>query len=143
MTVSVVIATRNRPALLAEAIATVFDQTFADWELLVVDDCSNDDTPRYLAGLDDTRIRIFRQTVPLDRSAARNRGLREARGEFIMFLDDDDLLRPSALANLVAALRADPSAVAAAAPCRVLRTNGDSVKVYWPATASSRVIWRE
>src|SRR5438876_3252 len=97
MTVSVVIATRNRRALLAEAIATVFDQTFADWELLVVDDCSSDDTPRYLAGLDDTRIRIFRQTVPLERSAARNRGLREARGKFIMFLDDDDLLRPAAL----------------------------------------------
>ena len=63
MTVSVVIATRNRRALLAEAIATVFDQTFADWELLVVDDCSSDDTQRYLDGVEHPRVRIFRQSV--------------------------------------------------------------------------------
>jgi glycosyltransferase involved in cell wall biosynthesis len=143
MTVSVVIATRNRRTLLAEAIATVFEQTFTDWELLVVDDCSGDDTELYLAGVKHSGVRVFRQSVPGERVAARNRGLAEARGEFIMFLDDDDLLRPSALANLVAALRADSSAVAAAAPCRILQTNGDSVKVYWPATAVTRVIWRE
>lgn len=143
MTVSVVIATRNRRALLAEAIATVFDQTFEDWELLVMDDASTDDTPLYLAGLTDPRIRIFRQSVPSERSAARNWGLAEARGEFVMFLDDDDLLRPAALDNLARALAADSAAVAATAPCRILQSNGDSVKVYWPARASSRVIWRE
>lgn len=141
--ITVVIATRNRRALLAETIATVIDQTFQDWELLVVDDGSTDDTPDYLAGLRHPRIRVLRQNQHQERSAARNRGLAEARGVFIMFLDDDDLLRPTALANLSAALRADPGAVAASAPCRFLQVNGDTVKVYWPAKACSRVIWRE
>lgn len=141
--VSVVIATRNRRTLLAEAIAAVFAQTFPSWELIVVDDASTDDTQAFLASLRETGVRVFRQETHAERSAARNRGLVEAQGEFIMFLDDDDLLRPTALANLCAGLRANPNAVAAAAPCRVLELNGDSIKVYWPAGRYLRTIWRE
>jgi GT2 family glycosyltransferase len=141
--VSVVIATHNRRRLLAEAVATVFEQTFPDWELIVVDDASSDDTPAYLASFDDARVRAIRLPEHGERSVARNRGLHEARGEFVMFLDDDDLLRPGALAMLSDALRADPAAVAATAPCRVMQERGDSFKVYWPAGAQRRVIWRE
>jgi glycosyltransferase involved in cell wall biosynthesis len=143
MLITVVIATRNRRALLSEAISTVLEQTLQDWELLVVDDASTDGTLDYLAGLQDPRIRVLQQGKHSERSAARNRGLSEARGEFILFLDDDDLLRPTALANLSQALRSDPGAVAATAPCRLLQTNGDTVKVYWPAKPCGRVIWRE
>jgi glycosyltransferase involved in cell wall biosynthesis len=141
--VSVVIATRNRRTLLAETIATVQEQMFDDWELIVVDDASTDDTTRYLDTLGDHRIVVLRQETHGERSAARNAGLAEARGEFVMFLDDDDLLRPDALANLVRALRAQPGALAAAGACRILQRNGDSVKVYRPAREHTRVIWRE
>lgn len=141
--VSVVIATRNRRLLLSEAIATVREQTFAEWELIVVDDASTDDTIRYVETIDDHRVVALRQPVHGERSAARNAGLAAARGEFVMFLDDDDLLRPSALDDLVGALRARPNAVAASGACRILQRNGDSVKVYRPANAHTRVIWRE
>ena len=142
-TVSVVIATRNRRALLSETIATVQEQSFGDWELIVVDDASTDDTPAYLTTLRDSRIRSIRREVHGERSAARNAGLAAARGTFVMFLDDDDLLRANALEALVGALAAEPNAVAAAGACRILQRNGDSVKVYRPAKQVTRVIWRE
>lgn len=106
---SIVIPTRNRRMLVAEAIASVRAQTYPRWELIVVDDCSEDDTSAYLSSLADPRIRTVRLGHHSERSAARNRGLSGARGEYILFLDDDDRLRPHALACLVATLerRAD------------------------------------
>lgn len=141
--VTVVIATRNRRTLLSEAIATVQEQTFGDWELIVVDDASTDDTAAFLATLDGPRVHTVRHDVRRERSIARNAGLAAARGEFIMFLDDDDLLRADALETLVGALRAAPQASAASGACRILQRNGDSVKVYRPARLHTRIIWRE
>lgn len=142
--VSVVIATRNRQALLSETIATVLEQSFQDWELIVVDDASTDGTPELLATLPrDARTRSIRLDAPSERSVARNTGLAAARGELVMFLDDDDLLRANALEMLVGALMAEPNAVAAAAACRILQRNGDSVRVYRPARQCTRDIWRE
>jgi glycosyltransferase involved in cell wall biosynthesis len=141
--VSVVIATRNRRDMLSEAIATVCEQTFSDWELLVVDDASSDGTAAYLESLRDPRVRVLRQETHAERSAARNRGLAEASGEFIMFLDDDDLLRTDALATLVGHLVSHPSAVAAVGACRILQVNGDSVKVFHPSGSHCRTVWRE
>lgn len=111
--VTVVIPTRNRRALVEEAIASVMAQDYPAWELIVVDDASEDETPAYLETLADPRVRTIRLARHGERSAARNRGLAEARGEFVMFLDDDDLLRPGALSALAPALLADPVAVAA------------------------------
>jgi glycosyltransferase involved in cell wall biosynthesis len=141
--ISIVIATRNRRSLLSEAIASVVEQSYPNWELIVVDDASSDDTGAYLASLANSRIRVLRQDRHQERSSARNRGLAEAQGEFIMFLDDDDVLRPTALKVLWNSLNPHPEAVAALGPCRILQTNGDSVKVYWPSKSHSRTIWRE
>lgn len=112
--VTVVIPTRNRRPLLEEAVASVRRQTYRHWELIVVDDCSDDGTWAWLQQLDDPRIRATRLDRHSERSAARNRGLREARGEYILFLDDDDRLMPHALQRLVHALERSPGAVAAA-----------------------------
>lgn len=110
--VSVVIATRNRRGFLAEAIASVLAQDYRAWELVVVDDSSTDDTVEFLRGLSHPAI----VTILLDghpgRSAARNAGLAAARGELVMFLDDDDLLRPQALSVLAPPLLEDAEAVA-------------------------------
>lgn len=111
--ITVVIPTRNRVALLPESIASVLAQQGPTWELIVVDDASTDGTADYLATLTDARCRTFRNAERGDRSGACNLGLRHARGEFVMFHDDDDLLRPGALARLHAALRREPAAVAA------------------------------
>jgi glycosyltransferase involved in cell wall biosynthesis len=89
--ISVVLPTYNRRGMLQRAVASVLAQDEPQWELIVVDDASTDDTRAYLATLTDPRIR----TIALARnggvSAARNRGLEAARGEIVAFLDSDDV----------------------------------------------------
>jgi len=129
--------------LLAEAVASVQAQTYADWEMIVVDDASTDDTWRWLEGLADGRIRAFRQEVNRERSAARNRGLAEARGEFIMFLDDDDRLLPGALETLVKLLTRYPEAVAAVGARWKFRDGVYRVRIPHTAWTTCRVVWPE
>ena len=110
---TVIICTCDRRAWLAEAIASVEAQEDANWELIVVDDASADDTRAFLESGPTGRLRILREPVRVGRAKAANRGLEHARGEFVMFLDDDDRLRPSALSVLCRALRSTSEAVAA------------------------------
>lgn len=110
--VSVVIATRNRRALLAEAVQSVRAQEGVSFEIVVADDASDDDTWNFLSAQND--VRSFRQNVRGERSRARNLGLSNARGRYVMFLDDDDLLQPGALATLSRALDKHPEAIASA-----------------------------
>jgi O-antigen biosynthesis protein len=88
--VSVIIPTFNRAHLLSRAVGSVLRQTFPFWELILVDDGSTDDTPEIVQQCEDPRIHYVRLLVNQGVSAARNRGMREARGEFIAFLDSDD-----------------------------------------------------
>ena len=110
--ISIVIPTRNRRSLLAETIDSILAQTLAKWELIVVDDASEDDTFSYVSGVGDQRIRVIRLEQHAERSAARNTGLNLAKGEFILFLDDDDLLIESGLRTHVDALERHPAAIA-------------------------------
>jgi len=111
--VSIVIATRNRRALLSEAVASVERQRGVLVELLVVDDASTDDTAAWLDARAGGTLRSFRLDEHSERAHARNLGLAHCRAPYVMFLDDDDVLRPDALAILVAALDRTSSAVAA------------------------------
>lgn len=110
--ISIVIPTRNRCALLQETVASVVAQTFANWELIVIDDASEDETFSWVNGLGDRRIRAIRLEQHSERSAARNRGLNLAGGEFILFLDDDDPLTEAALQTHLEALTRYPAAIA-------------------------------
>lgn len=141
--VSIVVPTRDRCALLRETLASVRDQTVADWELIVVDEASTDGTAAYLASLRDPRIRHARHDEARGVSAARNTGLSMATGELVMFVDDDDLLRADAVAMLRDALADHPEALAASAACRLFHEDGDSTRVYRAARAGCRDIWRE
>ncbi|MDE2764858.1 MAG: glycosyltransferase family 2 protein, partial [Chloroflexota bacterium] len=108
--VSVIIPTHNRAALLPRAVNSVLAQTYADFELLIVDDCSTDDTPAVIGGFADPRIRAFRHDMSRSASAARNTGLAQALGEYLAFLDDDDEWLPAKLegqARLLDASSAD------------------------------------
>lgn len=98
MLVSVVVPTRNRASLVTEAVASVLVQTRPADEILVVDDGSDDDTAARLAEQFADRLRILR-TPPLGVSAARNTGVRHARGDWVAFLDSDDLWSPDKLAR--------------------------------------------
>ena len=86
---SVIIATRNRASLLPRAMASVLGQSHSDFELIVVDDGSTDDTRQVVESIGDERVRYLRQS-PAGPSQARNRGAGAARGRFLAFLDDDD-----------------------------------------------------
>jgi glycosyltransferase involved in cell wall biosynthesis len=111
--VTVVIPTRNRLPMLSEAVESVRRQTFAHWQLVVVDDASTDGTGEWLESLDDARIDVIRLEAHSERSAARNRGLAHARGRYVLFLDDDDRLRPRALERLRRPIKRRPDLIAA------------------------------
>lgn len=99
MTVSVVVPTRNRSALLAMTLRSVLRQRHVELEVIVVDEASSDATPDVLAALDDARVRVIRHETPRGVSAARNHGAAEAHGEWLAFVDDDDLWAPDKLAR--------------------------------------------
>jgi len=96
--VSVVIPTYNRAGLLKRAVNSVLSQTFADLEVLIVDDSSPDDTAAMVAAIDDPRVRYFRHCTNRGVSASRNTALSHVTGEFVAFLDDDDEWLPEKLA---------------------------------------------
>ena len=106
--VSVIIPTCNRAHLLPRALQSVLAQTFTDFEVLVIDDGLKDDTAPVVASYNDPRLRYLPQPENRGVSAARNRGLREARGPFIAFLDDDDEWLPEKLARQVTLFRRSP-----------------------------------
>lgn len=86
--------------MLRQAIQSVLDQTYQDFELIVVDDGSTDNTPDVVASFSDPRIRYIRQ-VNQERSMARNNGVNASNGEFVSFLDSDDVWLPHKLAMQV------------------------------------------
>lgn len=96
---SIVIPAYNRANIVGEAVGSVLAQTFQDFEIVVVDDGSADDTVSVVSAIPDNRIRLIRQ-ANAGGSAARNRGIDEARGRFIAFLDSDDRFLPQHLASM-------------------------------------------
>lgn len=109
MTISIVIPTHNRPDFLKEAVASVAAQSDADWQLVVVDDGSWPavDAAALCGGLDN-RLVLVRHEVALGIARAKNAGVRAASGEIITILDDDDLLKPTALTAVRTAFSAHP-----------------------------------
>lgn len=101
MKFSIIIPTYNRAAFLTKAIDSVLAQTCTDWELIVVDDGSTDNTREVVARYDDSRIRYIYQDNA-ERCAARNNGIEQARGEFVCFLDSDDSYLEDYLSDLSA-----------------------------------------
>ncbi len=108
MRVSVVMPTYNRRYIVAEAVRSVLSQTYQDFELLVIDDGSTDDTAQVAKSFSDSRIRYIRLKKNGGVAAATNKGLREASGEFISFLDSDDLWKPNKLECNVTYLDSHP-----------------------------------
>ncbi len=100
-TVSIIVPVYQLEKYIVTTISCVLAQTYTDWELLLVEDCSKDNTHQvitdYLAEHPDERIRLIRQEKNQGAAAARNRGVRESRGRYIAYLDGDDLWEPEKL----------------------------------------------
>jgi len=96
-TVSVIISTYNRAHLIGRAIQSVLNQTYQDFEVIVVDDGSTDNTEEIVKSFNDPRIRYIRHEKNKGAAAARNTGIKAARGKYIAFQDSDDEWLPEKL----------------------------------------------
>lgn len=105
--ISIIMATYNRAATLQRAIAGVLGQSYQNFELIIVDDGSTDDTSTLLAQYLDSRIRILKLEKNKGVTAAKNCGLNSIRGEWFTFLDSDDEMTPTALETFLYVVAAD------------------------------------
>lgn len=103
--VSIILRTHNRAALLPRAIDSILRQSSDDWELVIVDDGSTDETGEILARYDDPRIRVVRHPENRGPTAALNTGLDNLGGEWFTTMDDDDEILPEAVEVLLATAR--------------------------------------
>ena len=95
--VSIIMPSYNTADYIEETIQSVLEQTYTNWELLIIDDCSSDSTIQILEKYQDARIKIFVNEQNSGAAVSRNRALREANGQWIAFLDSDDLWNPEKL----------------------------------------------
>lgn len=102
--ISIIITVYNTEAFLEDTIRSVLEQEETDWELLLVDDCSTDKSVQIIEKftVQDERIRLLRQKENRGAAVARNRGVEEAKGRYIAFLDGDDLWMPRRLSAQLA-----------------------------------------
>ncbi len=127
--VSVIIPTYNRSGMVKEAISSVLAQTEQDFEIIVVDDGSTDNTREVVKSIAGPRIRYFYKQNG-GPASARNFGLSKARGQFIAFLDSDDLWPTNYLDVMVANLRNNQDFGVAYSPITVVYTDGNRIKSY-------------
>ena len=101
--VSIIMPSYNTAKYIAETVQSVLAQTYQDWELIIVDDCSTDDTDEVVRPyLSDSRILYLKIEKNSGAAVSRNRALREAKGKWIAFLDSDDLWMPEKLEKQIA-----------------------------------------
>lgn len=109
--VSVIIGTRNRAKLLHRAVISVLDQTYQDFECIIIDGGSTDNTPDVVKQFKDKRIIYIRQEMDEGRASSLNFAIKHSRGSLITFLDDDDEYLPSKLEKQVLLLKSLPKKV--------------------------------
>lgn len=106
---SIVIPTYNRATLIERTLATIWQQTYPHYEVIVVDNCSSDNTEEVLASyVKANRIRFIKHEQNLERARSRNTGMTAARGDFVTLLDSDDLMYPNNLSDAAEFATAHP-----------------------------------
>ena len=104
--VSVIMPSYNTAELISQTIRSVFDQTYTNWELIIVDDCSPDNTDEIVKPfLEDSRVIYIKNEKNSGAAVSRNRALREAKGKWIAFLDSDDLWEKTKLEKQIAFMK--------------------------------------
>ncbi len=122
--VSVILPVRNGMPYLQLAVESILDQTFGDFELIIMDDASTDSTPDYLASLTDRRVRLIRNEQNLGVSRTLNKALSLARGDYIARQDADDISFPRRLEEQVAFLDTHPRVGLLGADFDIIDGNG-------------------
>jgi len=127
--VSIVMAVYNRERFLRESIASLLRQTYSNFELILIDDGSTDDSREIACSFEDPRIRLIQNGTNLGIPATRNRALQFARGEYLAILDSDDIALPGRLARQVAFLDARPEIAVVGSWCAWVDEHGRRVGV--------------
>ncbi len=142
--VTVLIPAYNAAATIERAIDSVLAQTYADYEIIVVDDGSRDRTSEVVQSYDAAAVRLLRLPANQGASSAVNEGLKIARGALIAFLDADDEWLPSKLMKQVHALSCNSAAVIATCGCRFVDAEGNVFREFGiPPTGTSKLeVWR-
>lgn len=141
--VTVIVPTRNRLGFVTEAVNSALRQAPHVHRIVVVDDGSDDGTGAWLDGLDEPLVTAVRQPRTGGGAAARNAGFRLCDTPYVMFLDDDDVLRDGALSKLVKALTGQPWAAGAAGAGRRFGVTGPAERIIHPRVPLTRDVWRE
>ncbi len=131
--VSIIIPAFNRTKFLALAVQSAVDQTCPDWELIIADDGSDEETQRYLRGITSTSVRVVRLEHSGNPSLVRNAAAAAARGRYLAFLDSDDEWAPRKLERQMAALRDQPQCRWSYTACRHIDENGRLIPKKRPA----------
>lgn len=108
--VSIIMPTYNRAGLISETINSVLNQTYSNWELIIVDDGSTDNTENLIEQINDERIRYYKSSRIGIVGKIKNKGIEKATGELIAFIDSDDLWDKTKLAKQITALQDHPEA---------------------------------
>lgn len=128
--VSIALPTYNGSKYLAHSVRSCLDQTLRNWELIIVDDASTDDTAEKIAELSrgESRIRVIRHTVNQKLPAALNTGFALAAGTYLTWISDDNLFRPQALAEMAAFLEANPQVGLVYSDYSLINENGEETQ---------------
>lgn len=124
--ISIIIPTFNRARTIEGSVLSILDQTYQDFEIIIVDDNSKDETEAIVNGINDKRIKYIKHETNLGANAARNTGIRSAKGEFIAFQDSDDKWHDDKLEIQLKALKDYNSDIVA---CSYNRFKNDLVEI--------------
>lgn len=124
--VSVIIPSYNRAGKIINSAQSVLNQTYKNLELIIVDDGSTDNTSEKVSALDDIRVRYIQLPTNLGACAARNRGINEAKGEYVAFQDSDDVWLPNKIELQIRYLETTNADLVY---CGMERRNSTSVKL--------------
>jgi glycosyltransferase involved in cell wall biosynthesis len=132
--VSIIIPVHNRAQFVGKTVASILAQDFKDYEIIIVNDASTDNTAQVLSHFDD-HVQVIALETNIGPAAARNLALEKSRGEMIAFLDSDDLWRPNMLSTTVSYLLRNPEIDLVCGACDEIDETGKRIrKVNWPST---------
>lgn len=139
--VTVLLPAFNAERFVSQAVRSILDQTFTDFELIVLDDGSRDSTGEIVGAFDDPRMRVVREERNRGLVATLNRGLDLAQGELVARQDADDRSLDRRLARQVAALDRDPELVLLGSACRVVDVQGRERRRHTPPVLDTEIRW--
>lgn len=129
--VSIIMPTYNRGPYIIESINSVLQQTYSNWELIIVDDASEDNTEELVSSINDDRIQFIKTDKTGLGIKIKNIGIKKAKGELIAFIDSDDLWAPEKLKKQIAALDDHPGAMFSITGAYDFKKTGEPLEYYY------------